>query len=158
MTTLDRTVTAQDLATTLYPTVRKPPWLATARLLQWCELAAMEGIDGTAVGVAANTRHYRRAVLSEVVTVTANRVRDDGDRTHWYVTAHRGPVLLASADLVFVVLDPARLAAAGEFGAWVGGHRVGDGEPTEQRCQCQQAGGRPEFDLVSHGPSVPHQA
>lgn len=158
MTTLDRIVSAQDLATTLYPTVAKPPWLATARLLQWCELAAMEGIAGTAVGVGVLVQHVKHAELGEMVTVTANRLRDDGDRSYWYATAHRDSVLLARVDLTFVVLDPARLAAAGEFGAWIGGHRVGDGEPAEQRCQCQQAGGQPDLDLVSHRPSVPHQA
>ncbi len=42
--TSTRRVTEVDLATSRYPDFVKPPVLATARLVEWCERAAMEEI------------------------------------------------------------------------------------------------------------------
>lgn len=40
--TITYTVTEDDLATQLYSDLPKPPVLATARLLRWCERAAVD--------------------------------------------------------------------------------------------------------------------
>lgn len=159
MTTMDRTITQADLASTLYPSVAKPPWVATSVLLQWCELAAMEGLGGCVVGVEASIRHRKHAELGETLTVTANRCTTTGDRSHWYATVHRVYELIASADLVFVTLDPLRLAAAaGELRAGAGvGRGVGHDYSGEHARQYQHSRGDRPHDLVGHPGSVVDQ-
>ncbi|MGH3784288.1 MAG: thioesterase family protein [Pseudonocardiaceae bacterium] len=108
---ITRTVTEADLATELYPDLHKPPVLATARLLRWCEHAAMGGIDGCAVGAGVSLRHLAPAVLGSTVAVNACCTAVDGPRSRWSVTVHDAHELIATGELWFVVVDPERYRA-----------------------------------------------
>lgn len=109
--TVIRQVMEEDLATSLYPELRKPPVLATARLVRWCEQAVMETIGGCTAGFKVNVRHLAPAVLGGWLIVKAGCVAVDGPATCWSVTAHDEHELIATGDLGFVLLDYERYQA-----------------------------------------------
>jgi predicted thioesterase len=109
--TITHNVTHDDLATTLYPDLNKPPVLATARLLQWCELAAMEELGSCSVSTNASLTQVAPAVLGTRVTVSAVCTNMTGSRSIWYVTACADTELIARVTLQFVLIDAQRYTA-----------------------------------------------
>ncbi|MGH3522760.1 MAG: thioesterase family protein [Mycobacterium sp.] len=107
--TATRRVTEDDLATSLHPELCKPPVLATARLLRWCEQAVMEGIDGCAVGVECSIRHRAPAVLGATVAVNACCSAVDGPRS----PTGRSPVHDATGELLVRRGGPAAVPGPG---------------------------------------------
>lgn len=64
-------VTEADLAPTLFPELRKPPVLASARLLRWAEEAAMAVIKVPCLGTDFVGKHADCAVLGARVVFQA---------------------------------------------------------------------------------------
>lgn len=106
--TIARRVTEADLVTSLYPDFLKPPVLATARLVEWCERAAMEVIDGCSLGTKMHMSHFAPAVIGGLVTVTAVCTGMSGSYSEWQVTARDEHELIAQGTLGFVVVDMER--------------------------------------------------
>lgn len=59
--TITRRVTETDLVTNLYPDFVKPPVLATARLVEWCERAAMEEMGECSLGTKMHVSYIAPA-------------------------------------------------------------------------------------------------
>jgi predicted thioesterase len=109
--TITREVGPEDLATALYPTVCKPPVLATARLLQWCELAVMKAMDGCVVGTDMAINHLAPVVLGASVVIDATCIRHDGPRTAWEIQCRDAFGRFATAYLAFQSIDLERYTA-----------------------------------------------
>lgn len=100
------TVTDDDLASTLYPDLCKPPVLASARALQWAELVAMTALGGCAVGAGFELAHVAPADPGTAVVVTAWCVAAQERRSRWAVELIKpGGRLLAYGHLSFVLID-----------------------------------------------------
>lgn len=103
--TINHQVSHDDLATTLYPNLDKPPVLATARLLQWCELAAMEELGNCSVVTSASVTQVAPAVLGARIIISAVCTNVTGPRSIWYVTASDDTELIAQVTLQLGLID-----------------------------------------------------
>lgn len=109
--TVTHRVTHDDLATSLYPGLGKPPVLATARLLQWCELAAMEELGNCSVSTSASVTQVAPAMLGARVTISAVCTNVTGARSIWYVTACDDTGTIARVTLQLALIDARQYSA-----------------------------------------------
>ncbi|MDQ4103409.1 MAG: hypothetical protein M3186_06780 [Actinomycetota bacterium] len=109
--TVTHRVTHDDLATTLYPSLEKPPVLATTRLLQWCELAAMEELGNCSVITSASVTQVVPAGLGARILISAVCTNVAGSRSIWYVTVSDDTELIARVTLQLALIDARQYSA-----------------------------------------------
>jgi predicted thioesterase len=106
-----RTVRLEDLATARFPRLSKPPVLATARLLEWCEDVAMQAIDGCAVGAGFTMLHTSPAIVRSTLTIDVECIEVAGEQSTWEVQVTDAYGIVARARLVFAKIDLNRYVA-----------------------------------------------
>lgn len=131
--TITRRVTEVDLATSLYPDFVKPPVLATARLVEWCERAAMEEIGECSLGTKLHVSHIAPTVLGGLVTITAVCAGMSDSYSEWRVAARDEHEVIALGTLGFVVVDMERYLSRRLGPKQLAERSHGRGSPADRR-------------------------